>query len=1031
MATSFEPEGALAPAPSPSPAAPRLLDALARTFGPFVAVFGSGAAVGAFLLFAGFLSDFGAYRLAGLPRLNMSLTSLTEQGADTLVDALSLLAGGLRGGLLALTLLAVLFLWGWHDSPRLQPWARSVALYRCLRLTWLLLALMLAGAMIDRTQRSLSGDHYTERAQEAALVQAYAGERFPTPLDREMAIERQTYAISSPFALVNWGVWLDQRLDGTREKVEAGSAEVAEVEVTGIALRDLPQARRAARHTFGWLCLWVLVLCGGMLLLGWWSRWLGQEALIDAVDAADPGWPALVGPPAPPRPSWRLSALGSVAVLGRLMGSRAEQPLERLLSPMTQLLAVVCIGLLPLAHGLLARESLGAETVMVYLDTGASDVKSTQESRQASPAKPSNDPSPRAVAEPGKESLRRREETSKSLPDSSMATPKARLDCDHKAMSRMDDPLDTYRQAQRDLLQLRPTEGEYPDSLSALGDSLEALSAAAIKTACADVVGRMWAARPPLGLRKQQPEVAELFWRAFQRVEVAYGVRVGTLLGYPRDGEGLTLAVNIVPLPLARGGQATVVELPRTGVVESVVIPDLEGRRLRDLRSKVSIDPKSNEAGALLFAAGGESLDIAIDFIASQKLHANAAGVGITQLGTLSNVAKLERPATATRAVDLLAELASAKPSAVWPEKSDETRGTAVSSIHLTRNPYAAHRFVELLRAEPVGKAGCAGAVEPVPLSCLPTTTTAAGFVFQDIVTEMQNFRRSPPPSRLVKDRDDLARELVEIIARPDTRDDVRAAACTAIGFGGKFEAPDEVVRRFWTSLQATLPDKAPFSTPACLNRTTVIGIPRSDLRPWLREVVAGRKLVASDPNLQQLLRRTALVALADLGLSQENRILYDTYTLSGDETTAQLRDTAAQLLTEVTPIPMAQSLLACGANATLDTTLRARCLDGISLLHNSYDGDEGGALSLHQAMADGRMADVRKAACGALVAMLKRHSRSLLRLPDGDSVLKTCKPLQARTRGTEAADGTGDGASEGNDATLAALRQMIERLKE
>jgi hypothetical protein len=1032
MATSSESEVA------PVRAVPKLLDSLARTFGPFVAVFGSGAAVGAFLVFSGFLSDFGAYRLAGLPRLNMALTSLTEQGADTVVDALSLLAGGLRGWLLALTLLVVLFVWGWHDSERLRPWARSVALYRCLRLAWLVLALLLASALIDRTQRSLSGSHYSERAVETALLRAYAGDRFPTPFDRELAIERQTYELSGSFPLVNWGVWLDERLDRAREKFGAGSADAAETEVTGIALRDLPQARRAARHTFGWLCLWVLVLCGGLLLLAWWSRWLGQEDPAD--DIADEGavlleLPVLPAPAPPPQP---FSALTGVAALGRLLGGRADQPLERLLSPITQLLAVVCIGLLPLAHGLLARESLGAETVMVYLDTGASDVKTVQEVKQLSvPAKPASDVLAQArSAGPSlvssKDSTSRREEAAKSLPDSSTEGPKARLDCGHEVMSKLDEPLDTYRKAQRDLLQQRPVESEYTSSWNALGDSLNALADAAIQTACADVVGQMWAARPPLGLRKRQPAVAELFWRAFRRVQVAYGVRVGTLLGYPRDGEGLTLAVNIVPLPLARGGQSTVIEVPRTAVVESVVIPDLEGRRVRDLKSKLAIDPDSDEAGALLFAAGGEVLGIAIDFIEGRKLHANAAGVGVTQLGTISSVAALERPATATRAIDLLANLASAKPSTAWPEKSDDIRGTAVSAMHLARNPYAAHRFIEALRAEPVGKDGCSAAAEPVPLPCVPVVATAAGMVFQDIVAEMQNFRYAAPPQSLKKDRDDLASELVDIITRPDTRDDVRGAACTAIGFGGKFDAPEKVVERFWAYLRATPPDKAPFSTPGCLSQTTVIGIPRNELRPWLREVAAGKQHVAQDPNLRRLVRRTALIAMADLGLSQEDKLLFEVYMIHGETSMQQLTELAGRLFKEATPIPLAQRLLACGADGALAEGLRRHCLDGIALLHNSYDGDEGSAAALYKHLSAGRMADVKAAACGAFEALRKRNSGLIRRLPDDDSINAGCKQLVADSKSAGRTEGAGDESTkEGADAGLAALRALLEGMKE
>lgn len=185
------------------PEPPRLLESLSRLFGPFLTLFGSVAAVTAALVFAGFLSDYGAYRLAGLPRLNLNVTGLAEQGADALIDSLALLAGGMRWLVIALLLLGLLALWGWHDAPRLRPWARSSAVHSAARLVLLVFAVLLTSAMVERAQRSLSGAHYGQQALEDALSIVYAPpwlqlpghDPFPSPYDRQLEIERQTYEL--------------------------------------------------------------------------------------------------------------------------------------------------------------------------------------------------------------------------------------------------------------------------------------------------------------------------------------------------------------------------------------------------------------------------------------------------------------------------------------------------------------------------------------------------------------------------------------------------------------------------------------------------------------------------------------------------------------------------------------------------------------------------------------------------------------------------------------------------------------------
>lgn len=966
----------------PDRAPPRLLDSLGRLFGPFVALFGSVAAVTAALVFAGFLSDYGAYRLAGLPRLNLNITGLAEQGASTLIDSLSLLAGGMRWAMIALLLLGLLALWGWHEAPRLQPWARSPAVHRLARMALLLFAVLLTSGLVERAQRSLSGAHHGQAALEDALSIAYGRANFPTPYDRQLEIERQTYELQV-FRAANWGA----RLDVALANWWAGPAATSSGKPTGLALRQLPEARTAARHVYGWLGLSALALCIGTVLLAWWG--LALQPLVGAPGAAE-GLPASApGPTATQSaPSAPLRALHRLV---GLLGNQAGAPIERVLAPLTLLLAVLSLALLPLAHGLLARESLGAETVMVYLDNGAAETKDIREQKLDS-------------QDPGTRTTTRRSETSvQDPPESAEQSPKARLDCPAKLLDNdLATALRSYREAQRDFLDERPTEGGFETERTNLYSMIEALGKTSIATACADSVALLWSAMPSHGVRALYPEVAEAYQRMFRRVQTAYGVRVGILLGYPRDGEGLTLLEAVVPLPLPRGGQASMVELPRDTILALMVIPDIELRRLQPIQRQVQVDPDSEKLGELFFASNADALEAALDLLERKKLHANASGVGITSLGRLAGVSSLDRPHIATRAIDLLDNILRRDPSDAWVEKSQDIRGAAATAMQLPKSPYAAHRFIISATREPIPADGCsampAGTGAGQPLSCLPMAATAAGYLFQDLVSELQNFRSRPPPTALTDDLERLASLMMSIIARPDTRDDVRSAACTALGFAGKFDAPKDLTDQYWAYLQALKPAQAPFSSPVCMLRATLLGLDRQRLRPWLRDVARGKPFAALDaqnPNLHRSMRRTALVALADLGLADEDQLLFDVYVEAASPSNRELSSLVTRMLSEVASEPMARHLVGCALEASRTDAVRTNCLRGLKRLDNGYDGDDGTAARLHAAIAGGMVHDTGEA-CGTLNMLHTRGSRWLLRLPDDDPVLTRCKTAQS-----------------------------------
>lgn len=764
--------------------------------------------------------------------------------------------------------------------------------------------------------------------------------------------------------------------------------------LTGVALRQLPEARAAARHVYGWLSVLALALCVGVVLLAWWAQTL-QEAPTSPPAQSDS------------QPLHRLQRLVGV------LGTSADQPIERVLAPLTLLLAVLSVALLPLIHGLLARESLGAETVMVYLDSGTAEVKDTSDLEIAQ----------------GETKAKRvkREASLQDPPESALTGPKARLDCRGNDTV-LDKALQAYRVAQRDFLHKRPTDEAMSQVRKAFLERIDGLGEAAVGTACADSVARLWAAMPSHGVRVSHPDVAEAYQQMFRRTQTAYGVRVGTLLNYPRDDDGLTLAETVVPLPIPRGGQAAIAELPRRAIVASVVLPDIELRRLRAIQRRVKVDPDTDGLGELLFAANPDALEIALDLMENKTLHANASGVGVTSLGRLASVALIDRPRAAARTIDLLHDLAKTGESTAWLEKTDDVRGAAITALHLARNPYAAHRFIDAVEAEPIPASGCPPSAvgTRLPLACLTTVPTSAGFLFQDIVSEMQNFRGRPPPPVLTRERERLARLMVSIIARADTRDDVRGAACTALGFAGKFDAPKDLRAQYWKQLQASDPMKAPFSSPICLLRATLLGLERAQLRPWLREVALGKRYAmmnAQQPELHSSMRRTALIALADLGLTDEVDLLFLLYTEPAKPTNDGLPALAAQAMSEASPEPLARKLLDCGLAPDADAASSRRCLQGMAELDENYDGDEGGAARLHAAIAKGAVAD-RGAACQTLDLLKKRGSKWIARLSDNDRVVVGC---MAATKSKDA----GPASSDKSDELMQKLEELLKKAQQ
>ena len=613
-----------------------MVDGLKKRMGRFFLLFGSAAAVATFLLFAGFLSDFAVYRLAGLPRLSFNYTSLVESGAEVVVDTLSLLVGSWqRGFALLLVFVLLVTIWAYQSTPRLKRLACSDGTYHLARLGFFLYAAFLLAGQIGLIQQGLHPERVKQQKVAEALAAAYkeADGGIPDPRARLRAIERIDYQITA-FPFPNWA---ERWLEGTSR-----SKTVEWQETAGLPLRLLPESRRAAAHVFGWLVLSLLILLLAVVLLPGWQNWLQAKKGCGAARRpfALPIWLCNW------LPAWSQPAL--------------DDPLRYLISPLTLLLCMLSFALLPLSHGLLARSSLGNEEVMVMLEAKAQDQTTDRDA-----AKRSN-----------------------------------RQCLDEDVRKAMETAEDSYRKALRDLLQTRPTEAEYGDQAKALRGALRTLIDTAIAVECPLTVQTLWELRPSVSLSQAYPDIATDFRAAMARALRHYEVRLGTLLSYPRDDQPLSLIETLQPRMAGNGGQWSLTAHERTNIREVVVLPNTLTRKVADFKRSVIQDPDSDAKKSLLQSQDSAALAATLELLENRFFYVSHAGVAVTALGGMAQANVNERPDLSARSIDLLADIASSGKSNIWPDKENNIRSAAATALHLTRSPYAAWLLAKELRKD-------------------------------------------------------------------------------------------------------------------------------------------------------------------------------------------------------------------------------------------------------------------------------------------------------------------------------------------
>lgn len=947
--------------PLPSPETDLQLE-LASRFKPFLALYGSVAAVSAFLLFAGFLSDFGAYRIAGLPRLSFSFTALVETGSDVAVDMLSLLAQGTRAFWLTVLLGAVILTWSAHRHPRVSRWATSKRLYYWCRLALLMLAFVVFASLVDRTQRSLAGEMHTAGALERGLTEAYA-DKFPDPHERQRAIDRQGYELRF-YRLPNWATAGESGWRWVKSWMPWLDADRLEGAESGIVLRALPESRRDARHVFGWLAFTVLALLLAAVLLQWWRQGLR------ATDGAR-------------RP-----------VPMRWWDDGMDPAIDSLVVPLTSLLLGISVLLLPLAHGVLAKKSLGGEHVMVYLKPPASP--STEEL---------------TADKDGKSTETKRERSFLHPEPSALMWPGGRFDCKADTLDQLSGSVAEHNEALRDLTQERKAESDaHREAFTAYVERLDAVAGAVVGVNCADAVRQFWAIKPPPGLAAQEPEIAESYRRAAARVATAYGLRIGTILTYPRDTQPLTLVDSIVPRNTMQSPAWSLQAIDASLVSESVVLPDMFRRGMEKVGEILQVEPDNDAIAELLVAPSSEALEVVLPLLRGGRLFANGRGVSVTALGSMAWISAVEKPNLSRDAINLLADLTSTAPTAFWPNKDGRARGAAVTALHLTRSPYAGHLLGQQVSAAGPEQCNASQADGSPSIACIPQTSTAAGYLLQDLAAEARRF--SAPervPASLQAAREDLQAFISDLVATDGVAEDVRGAACTAIGLAGGIAIRDAKRKGvFLERLKLEHLGDFPMSAGACLLHAQRVGLDESQLRPVLRRVALAHDIRGYSTREAVRVRYAAFAALNNMGLSGETDTVMQLYMTEPSK--SRLAEAAESRITELTEAHVIKFILECAGNAQRPTDERQRCLKAIQHTKKNMDGDEGTANALLALLRSPELSkQLHAATCDALKVFVERKGRVVLQLKNAEdptllACLQSSKP-EEEAQGNEHSD--------------------------
>lgn len=906
-----------------------LLHAFRSYLGRFFTLFGSAAAVVAFLVFAGFLSEFALYRLVGIPRLSFSPTSLIESGAEVLIDSLSLMLGS--GSRLVAAIVGfglVVWIWGQHEQEALRSFARSARVLRWCRLAVLAWAFVLLAGLISFVQHGLDPEGADLERGRKALAEAYS-HTIPKPREVMRRVEALTYDVPW-FRLPNWATAM---LDDPVAAVGEDWVDAPQ----GMPTRVLPESREAARHVFGWLALSVLALATAGALLSRWRAWLDELGDERSTTTAD-------------KPAEGLGVrLAQWLALHPLHG--IDGAMQFLVAPLTLLLTMAAIALLPIAHGLLARPSVGSEQVMLRL---------------APKAKGVGDEAIRMTtgAEGGTTGDHKPDSDSASSEGMGLLALKPCIgDREDLEAGRLN-----YFSKLAGVLHVRSSESEFEERMTAYRQATLAFAVAVADAQCEEALALLWTSRPPVGLSAVAPDVYAVFQIEAQTAFKRYPVAFGTILHYARDAEPLML----IDVAQARSGlgrsQWELRSFDRQSIAATMVVPDIGAIRDRSAVGSLRAKPDARKpVHELTSSPSIEALRGTLELIDARTLHANPNGVAVTSIGARAWVASSHRPDLTGWAVDLLIDLARADLSDRWPDKDDSLRGAAVTALSLTRSPYAASLLAAELTRE--GRQPCPPTDRVVarrPLRCIPQTVTSVGYLLADFSAEIRSFGGNVP-ARVQELRTSLTEFLIDRVVESRGSFDMQGAACSALTLSAvrRGDTTPEQRERFFAAIEDA-PQDEQSALGLCINTMSQLGLGSRQHRDWLLARIAPNGANGDS------VRRAALIALAEIGPTPDMEALLRAYAQWSPRD--PVMDIVETLLSEIPSEPSARWLVQCADDSKLRSTWRLRCLRGLTLLDDDYDGDSGSSGRATRWIDGGGLPEgFQQTACTVLKEMVDR----------------------------------------------------------
>ncbi len=839
---------------------PKPIDAKAlaqRAIEPLLKIAGSSALIAGVLLFFGFLSQNALYAFAGLPRLSMDYIAMLESGATGIVDTISLMMGSvLRVVLLTLFFVAFLGFWLLRDTPLLKRLARSHWLFLGAQLFCLVLVLSLLSTQVRIAEQGSPSRRAEVEQQVRAKLSSTRMDHDWSPTREHEMLWAETYRLSGAWSVLNPLAQKKARQDSNWQSDRLGQP-----------LRMSPTASRVAADLFGWLGLATLGVFAFAIGLRLWRAWLTSAA-----------------PSAAGTSSW-IPLPDHVLTTSR-----------RLLEPLVGILALATVGLLPIAHGIMARPGIGHEQVIVRLKRTSAcvpELATTIANRD-----PDHADAPGTIAPAGSVLLA------------------GDAPCNQGQLETLQEPLRIYSQALLDVAQSRPGENANERVSRDFRSAVDLVLEGALELGCVGALQRVWQMRPHPAVYARNPLEAQYFWDRWQEMQVkSTHLRFGTILQYPRGqlGNEILLVERIADQTPLRRGRWALRGIQRDCIEETIVVPSLVDDHVDLIQRTVAEAPDTRMISDLGLYFHPASFRAGVNMLEADVLPSNARGFIISIVGTLAGVFETYEPIYFERAVAYFAKVLTD------PEEAYGHRRAAATALRLAGGPHAGQALQDAI--EDVGL--------DVVANRLNESISSAGFLLSDIMRMRRgaNLAEPAPHHEALESR--LIATLRHYAVTPTISDENRSATCTALELLGTHEAASSIAI---DALRVSIENRGAISVRTCLSPLRFARVDEASLLTG--QIVRGE---IGDDWPPTSVREYALMILFAIGLDQEAETVFSAFT----EPAPGLARRAAVYIEDVESGDMGELLLSCAENEH-DPYLRARCLHGMLILEDDEDGDSG-----------------------------------------------------------------------------------------